>query len=185
MHYWQNIKDWKMSITVWKLLLKGGRREREKATSSLLPCERAARSKIFSQLCLQTDNWKPWNSFTSYYCKLQAVKRKFSLLPLGSFVYNELRKMARGWGTGEEGRMLPEQKQHAVPFKFRPSWPTAWLPWLAARVLGQRLPPLAKTEEKGLLFNTGRLVSAREKNKKKGNYINWKSWERTVISQCG
>lgn len=136
----------------------------------------------FSPNYVCTDNWKPWNCFISYYCKLQAVKRKFSLLPLGSFVYNEWLKAARGWGTGEEGRMLPEQKQHTVPFKFTPSWPTARLPWPAARVSGQRLPPLAKIEEKGSLFNTGRLVSAREKNKKKGNYINWKSWERRVIS---
>lgn len=53
-----------------------------------------------------------------------------------------------------------------------PSWPTARLPWPAARVSGQKLPPLAKTEEKGPLFNTGRLVSAREKAENKGNYIN-------------
>lgn len=170
-----------MHITVWKLLLKW--RKKEKGISSLLPCEKVASSKkIFSQLCLHTDNWKPCNCFISYYCKLQAVKRKFSLMPLGSFVYNERLKAARGWGTGEEERMLPEQKQHTVPFKFTPSWPTARLPWPAARVSGQRLPPLAKTEEKGPLFNTGRLVSAREKTKKKGNYINWKSWERSVIS---
>lgn len=121
-------------------------------------------------VCIQTTESLRMVLF--YYFKLQAVKRKLSLLPLGSFVYNEWLKAARGRGTAEEGRMLPEQKQHTVPFKFTPSWPTAQLPWPVARRLGQRLPPLAKTEEKGLLFNTGRLVSAREKNKKKGNYIN-------------
>lgn len=142
------------------------------AIGSFLPCEKVASSKkIFSQPCLHTDNWKPPNGFISYYFKLLAVKRKLSLLPLGSFVYNEWLKAARGRGTAEEGRMLPEQKQHTVPFKFTPSWPRARLPWPAARRSGQRLPPLAKTKEKGLLFNTGRLVSAREKNKKKGNYI--------------
>lgn len=155
-----------MDITVWRLLLKWGEKG---AIGSFLSCEKVAGSKkIFSQPCLHTHNWKPQNGFVSYYFKLQAVKRKLSLLPSGSFVCNEWLKAARGRGTAEEGRMLPEQKQHTVPFKFTPSWPTSRLPWPAARISGQSLPPLAKTKEKGLLFNTGRLVSAREKIKRRG-----------------